>query len=110
MDQEKIVGELAQLFRLHFHGTDKEKFYSAIRKLWAMSGLDIDFFFPQALPWLMELARVHSLPDFLIQCLVKFLRAVEFDTDEKICVGIKQARFVEGFCHGTNLCQWYKEV
>ena len=103
MDEDKVLAELAQLFKQHFHGSSQVKFHDAISKLWATSGLDADFFFPRALPWLLDLARVHGLPSCFRQCLLRSLETRELITDKQLCEGIKLARlFKQTAMHGFH--------
>ena len=101
MDQDKIVKELAQLYRLHFHERNQNKFLAAIRKLGAASGLQTDFFLlPQTLPWLLDFARTYGLSHCLQLCLLQLLITIELDTEEQLRKGIK---LLVVQCHGKDL-------
>ena len=92
MDEGKVLTELATLFQLYFHGKSQRAFHDALSKLWVKSGLDFRFFIPQALPWLLDLGRIHGLPSCLRQCLHQRLEACELSAEEDLRVAIKLAR------------------
>ena len=108
MAEEKVLTELKQFYQLHFHGRSQRAFHDAIGKLWVKSGLDTASFFPEALPWLLDLAHIHGLPTCLRQCLQQWFEGCKMMATEDARVTIKLVRLFKysatnGFHHfGTT--------
>ena len=95
MEKDTVIGHLAHIFQRHFHGTSQREFHDEISKLWAVSGLDADFFLPQALPWLLDLAQIHVFPACFQQCLAQLLATRELNTEEQLREAIQLARLLK---------------
>ena len=71
------------------------KFHDAISQLWVQSGLDTDFFNPQAFPWLLDLARIHGLPTCFKPCLQQLATKRQLSTEEDLLEAIKLAKLFQ---------------